>query len=66
MCLNAAGSPLGVFLALRGVDPARGQGLGSPAAVHLMQGRQAVQGDGLPACQRMYSLMHPFDPVVYR
>ena len=31
-----------------------------------MQGRQAALGDGLPACSRMYSLMHPFDPVCYR
>lgn len=31
------GSPLGCFLALRGVDPARGAGLGSAASAQLMQ-----------------------------
>ena len=31
-----------------------------------LQGSKVGQGDGLPACNRMYSLMHPFDPVCYR
>lgn len=34
MCLTA-GSPLGLFLALRKINPARGHGLGTPAAAEL-------------------------------
>lgn len=63
------GSPLGLFLALRKVDPSKGRGLGTQAAAGLMLGAQASQpgcGDGLPAVHRMYNLYHPFDPVGYR
>jgi len=64
-----AGSPLGLFLALRKVDPKKSRGLGTRAAAGLMLGAQASQpgcGDGLPAVHRMYNLYHPFDPVGYR
>ncbi|CAL5218604.1 g301 [Coccomyxa viridis] len=65
----AVGSPLGLFLALRKVDPSKARGLGTRAAAGLMLGAQASQpscGDGLPAVHRMYNLYHPFDPVGYR
>ena len=64
-----AGSPLGLFLALRKVDPGKARGLGTRAAAGLMLGALASQpscGDGLPAVHRMYNLYHPFDPVGYR
>lgn len=67
--LPRAGSPLGLFLALRKVDPRKGRALGTAAAAGLMLGAQASQpgsGDGLPAVHRMYNLYHPFDPVGYR
>lgn len=66
--VNRAGSPLGLFLALRKVDPGKGRGLGTPAAAALMPGVPAGQGqgDGLPAVNRLYNLYHPFDPVGYR
>eukprot|EP00884_Botryococcus_braunii_P003989 jgi/Botrbrau1/13591/Bobra.0307s0010.1 len=62
------GSPLGLFLALRKVNPSKGRGLGTPAAARLMLGAQGqgLGGDGLPAVNRMYNLYHPFDPVGYR
>lgn len=41
-----AGSPLGLFLALRKVNPSKGRGLGTPAAAHLMQGGAAQAGEG--------------------
>ena len=59
------GSPLGLFLALRKVEPARGVGLGTRAAAALMPGG-VRSGDGLPAVNRMYNLNHPYDPVAYR
>jgi hypothetical protein len=61
-----AGSPLGLFLALRKVNPAKGRGLGTPEAADLMLGATGKAGDGLPAVNRMYNLYHPFDPVGYR
>ena len=65
---SSTGSPLGLFLALRKVDPAKGRGLGSRQAAALMLGNPATlrQGDGLPAVRRMYNLYHPFDPIGYR
>ncbi|ELT99325.1 hypothetical protein CAPTEDRAFT_197144 [Capitella teleta] len=47
------GSPLAVFLALRGVRPSSGRG---------------TQEDILPAslCRRMYNIYHPSDPIAYR
>ncbi|CAL8470099.1 g9641 [Coccomyxa elongata] len=62
------GSPLGLFLALRKVDPGKGHGLGTRAAATLMPGAATTQGqgDGLPAVRRLYNLYHPFDPVGYR
>lgn len=64
----SAGSPLGLFLALRKVDPGKGHGLGTRAAATLMPGATTTQGqgDGLPAVRRLYNLYHPFDPVGYR
>jgi len=61
-----AGSPLGLFLALRHVDPRAGRGLGTPGAAGLMLGAAAAAGDGLPAARRLYHLYHPNDPVAYR
>lgn len=60
------GSPLGIFLTLRKVNPAKGQCLGSREAAELMPGDTASNGDGLPAAARMYNLYHPFDPVGFR
>lgn len=66
--VGVAGSPLGLFLALRKVNPSKGRGLGTRAAASLMLGArgQGAGGDGLPAVNRMYNLYHPFDPVGYR
>ena len=63
-----AGSPLGCFLALRGVNQATGLGLGTPASAALMHTNPANPGsaDGLPRCKRMYNVYHPLDPVVYK
>jgi len=63
-----AGSPLGCFLALRGVNQASGLGLGTPASAALMHMNPANPGspDGLPRCKRMYNIYHPLDPVVYK
>lgn len=62
----AVGSPLGIFLALRRIDPSKGRGLGTPAAAQLTSSIAMHGGDGLPAVRRMYNLYHPFDPVAYR
>ena len=61
-----AGSPLGIFLTLRRVNPSKGRGLGTPVAARLMLGAAHLHGDGLPAVERMYNLYHPFDPVGFR
>lgn len=62
-----AGSPLGLFLALRGINPAHTAGLGTPGAKQLMPGMsQHPDGDGLPAVRRLYNLYQPYDPVAYR
>lgn len=63
------GSPLGCFLALRGVDQTKGCGLGTFASAPLMWTDPRGDGgtpDGLPAVRRLYHLYHPFDPVAYR
>jgi hypothetical protein len=57
------GSPVGLFCALRGVNPQSGRPLGSPAASELYPG--SAPG-GLPVCRRFYNVFHPFDPVAYR
>eukprot|EP00873_Tetraselmis_striata_P042671 jgi/Tetstr1/462935/TSEL_007883.t1 len=59
------GSPLGLFLALRGVDPSKGRSLGSAAAKEVMPFAGGF-GDALPACRRLYNIYHPFDPCAYR
>ena len=61
-----AGSPLGIFLTLRKVNPAKGRCLGSQEAAGMMLGGTAGSGDGLPAVERMFNLYHPFDPVGFR
>lgn len=65
--LILAGSPLGCFLALRGVDPLT-RPLGSAAAAPLMQCHPdfGVTPDGLPAVRRLYHIYHPYDAVAYR
>jgi hypothetical protein len=62
------GSPLGCFLALRGVDISFERGLGSSTSASLMQlhPENKGTGDGLPAARRVFNLYHPFDPVAYR
>lgn len=57
------GSPVGLFCALRGVNPASGRPLGSPAAGALYP---ASAPGGLPVCRRYYNVFHPLDPVAYR
>ncbi len=64
--LSVAGSPLGIFLTLRKVNPAKGRCLGGPEAARLMLGDDARNADGLPAVDRLYNLYHPFDPVGFR
>ncbi|KAL4854538.1 Phospholipase SGR2 [Chlorella vulgaris] len=62
------GSPLGCFLALRGVNQAKGAGLGTPACAPLMQlaPGQPFSPDGLPAVRRLLNVYHPYDPVAHR
>lgn len=62
------GSPLGCFLALRGIDVREDCGLGSQSAAKIMQIHPNIDptSDGLPAVGRLYNLYHPFDPVAYR
>jgi len=59
------GSPLGLFLALRQINPAAGRGLGTPAAAALAPSA-GCGGDGLPVCRRWFNLYHPYDPIAYR
>jgi len=76
--LICVGSPLGLFLALRRVNPDAGRGLGTAAAAGLMpwvkspvpssaagSGGAGV-ADGLPACARLYNVFHPSDLVAHR
>lgn len=60
------GSPLGIFLTLRRVNPSKGRCLGGRQAVETMLGGPNRNEDGLPAAERMYNLYHPFDPVGFR
>ena len=60
-----SGSPLGLFLALRGMDPSKGRALGSAPATQASASRSTTP-DGLPAARRMYNLYQPYDPVAYR
>lgn len=57
------GSPLGLFLALRGVDPTKGRALGTTPT---SQSKSSHTSDGLPAANRIYNLYQPYDPVAYR
>ena len=62
-CFCTAGSPLGLFLALRGVDPTKGRALGTTPT---SQSKSSHTSDGLPAANRIYNLYQPYDPVAYR
>ena len=55
------GSPLGCFLALRGVSHGRGRGLGTAPTVPLMQSApgQPCAPDGLPMARRLWNVYHP-------
>lgn len=54
----AAGSPLGVFLALRNIR------------IGIGKGREYWEEENIseemPACRQMFNIFHPFDPVAYR
>ncbi|XP_030509544.2 phospholipase SGR2 isoform X2 [Cannabis sativa] len=54
----AVGSPLGVFLALRNIRIGIGRG-------QDYWGEENINEE-FPACQRMFNIFHPFDPVAYR
>jgi hypothetical protein len=62
------GSPLGCFLALRGVGGGAGPRLGAPASAPLMRldPRAPLSSHGLPAVARLYNLYSSHDPVAYR
>ena len=64
-CAPVAGSPLGLFLALRGVDPSKGRALGTTPASQPLPSCTSTS-DGLPAASRIYNLYQPYDPVAYR
>ena len=64
MCVHE-GSPLGLFLALRGVDPTNGRALGTNP-ISQSQPSCTSTADGLPAANRIYNLYQPYDPVAYR
>ncbi|KAK9162095.1 hypothetical protein Syun_002997 [Stephania yunnanensis] len=53
----AVGSPLGVFLALRNIRIGIGKGKDywQDESIH----------EEMPACQQMFNIFHPFDPVAY-
>ncbi|KNA06172.1 hypothetical protein SOVF_183510 isoform B [Spinacia oleracea] len=54
----AAGSPLGVFLSIRNVRIGIGEG-------REYWGEENINEE-MPACQQMFNIFHPFDPVAYR
>ncbi|XP_057994716.1 phospholipase SGR2 isoform X2 [Hevea brasiliensis] len=54
----AVGSPLGVFLALRNIRIGIGKGQEYWAEENI--------NEEMPACQQMFNIFHPFDPVAYR
>ncbi|KAK4803702.1 hypothetical protein SAY86_003519 [Trapa natans] len=54
----AVGSPLGVFLALRNIRIGIGKGKVYWAEENI--------SEEIPACQQMFNIFHPFDPVAYR
>uniref|UniRef100_A0A1D2AB48 DDHD domain-containing protein n=1 Tax=Auxenochlorella protothecoides TaxID=3075 RepID=A0A1D2AB48_AUXPR len=67
-CLILLGSPLPVFLAMRGINPEEGRGLGSLAAgdIQCSAPGQPHTWDGLPRARRLFNLYHPYDPVGHR
>lgn len=54
----AVGSPLGVFLALRNVRIGIGEG-------REYWGEENIHEE-MPACEQIFNIFHPFDPVAYR
>ncbi|GMP79010.1 hypothetical protein CsSME_00034725 [Camellia sinensis var. sinensis] len=54
----AAGSPLGVFLALRNIRIGIGKGKEYWEEENI--------SEEMPACRQMFNIFHPFDPVAYR
>ncbi|XP_075519759.1 phospholipase SGR2-like isoform X1 [Primulina tabacum] len=54
----AVGSPLGVFLSLRNVRIGIGEG-------KEYWGEENINEE-MPACQRIFNIFHPYDPVAYR
>ncbi|XP_048500563.1 phospholipase SGR2 isoform X3 [Beta vulgaris subsp. vulgaris] len=54
----AVGSPLGVFLSIRNVRIGIGEG-------REYWGEEKISEE-MPACQQMFNIFHPFDPVAYR
>lgn len=54
----AAGSPLGVFLALRNVRIGIGRGQD--------YWQDEIISEEMPSCRQMFNIFHPFDPVAYR
>ncbi|KAF3446704.1 hypothetical protein FNV43_RR11884 [Rhamnella rubrinervis] len=54
----AVGSPLGVFLALRNIRIGIGKG--------QEYWEEEKICEEMPACQLMFNIFHPFDPVAYR
>ncbi|XP_073291658.1 phospholipase SGR2-like isoform X1 [Primulina huaijiensis] len=54
----AVGSPLGVFLSLRNIRIGIGEG-------KEYWGEENINEE-MPACQRMFNIFHPYDPVAYR
>ncbi|XP_015885497.1 phospholipase SGR2 isoform X2 [Ziziphus jujuba] len=54
----AVGSPLGVFLALRNIRIGIGKG--------QEYWKEENISEEMPACQLMFNIFHPFDPVAYR
>lgn len=56
----ALGSPVAIFLALRGINPRAGRPLGSAAAVKQHAWAFGGVGDCLPAVNRYFNIYHPF------
>lgn len=54
----AAGSPLGVFLALRNIR------IGIGTGQNYWQDERI--SEEMPCCRQMFNIFHPFDPVAYR
>lgn len=68
--LFLVGSPVTVFLSLRGYNPASQKhnptALGQPMSAHRAPHIYGGCGDGLPAVKRLWNIFHRYDPVAYR